>query len=136
MSGTLLSPRRPLSPHLQVWRWHVTMLASILTRMSGVGLYLGALLIVAWLAAAALGAETYDAFLAIAASPLGLVVWIGLTWALMYHGLAGLRHLIWDTGLGLQRHSANRLAEVSIWGSVILTVAFWAALILSGRVTL
>ena len=127
---------RPLSPHLQVWRWHVTMLASILVRVSGGALSVGALFVVAWLAALAFGPDAYATFTAWMGSPLGLLVWIGLTAALAYHFAGGVRHLIWDAGEGLTPKSANLLSTASIAFAVVVTVAFWAGLFMTGRVSL
>ena len=127
---------RPLSPHLQVWRWHVTMLASILVRVSGGALAVGALLVALWLMALAFGPDAYATFTAWMGSPLGLLVWIGLTAALAYHFASGVRHLIWDAGEGLTPKSANLLSAVSIAFAVVVTVAFWAGLFMTGRVSL
>lgn len=127
---------RPLSPHLQVWRWHVTMLASILNRMTGAALYVGALLVVAWIGALAFGPDAYDAFVAVAGSPLGLLVWFGFTVSLLYHFAAGIRHLIWDAGAGLTPKSADALSYGSIAFGVIASLAFWAWLFAVGRVAL
>jgi succinate dehydrogenase / fumarate reductase cytochrome b subunit len=127
---------RPVSPHLQVWRWHVTMLASILHRVSGVALYVGAILVVGWLAALAAGADAYAVFVQYAGSPLGLLVWFGLSAASFYHLASGLRHLVWDTGAGLSPKTASALAAASLWFAVLATPAFWAWLFLSGKVSL
>lgn len=127
---------RPLSPHLQVWRWHVTMLASILTRMTGGALYAGALLVAAWLLALAFGPGAYATFAELAASPIGLLVWIGLSFSLFYHLAAGVRHLIWDTGAALTPKAATSLAWWSIGFGVVATVVFWVALFATGRVSL
>ncbi len=127
---------RPLSPHLQVWRWHVTMLASILVRISGGALAVGALFVVAWLAALAFGPDAYATFTAWMGSPLGLLVWLGLTAALAYHFAGGVRHLIWDAGAGLTPKSANLLSTLSIVFAVAVTLAFWAGLFMTGRVVL
>lgn len=127
---------RPLSPHLQVWRWHVTMLASILVRVSGGALAVGALFVVGWLAALAFGPDAYAAWTAWMGSPLGLLVWLGLTAALAYHFAGGVRHLIWDTGEGLTPKSANLLSTLSIAFAVVVTIAFWAGLFMTGRVVL
>ncbi len=124
----------PLSPHLQIWRWHVTMLGSILHRVTGIGLYVGAIVVTAWLAALALGPETYAQFLTYAAHPLALIVWVGLSLCAFYHLASGVRHLIWDTGLGLKPKSADALATLSIWFAVLATIGFWAWLFLSGRI--
>ena len=116
---------RPLSPHLQVWRWHVTMLGSILHRATGVALYVGAVVVTAWLACAAAGPAAYGAFAHFGSSIVGLIVWIGLTLSATYHFAAGIRHLIWDTGAGLTRKSASAMASLSIWFAVIVTAGFW-----------
>lgn len=134
---TIRGPQdRPLSPHLGIWRWHVTMLGSILHRITGAGLYAGAALITAWLVCLAAGPECYAAFVALASSPLGLLVWIALSAAAFYHLFAGVRHLVWDMGLGLQLKSANALATWSIVLGLLATIAFWAWLFMSGRVAL
>jgi succinate dehydrogenase / fumarate reductase cytochrome b subunit len=127
---------QPLSPHLQVWRWHVTMLCSILHRVTGVGLYVGAFVVTAWLVALAGGAGTYGLFLSVAGHPLALVVWVGLSFCAFYHLASGIRHLVWDTGLGLKLKSADALANLSIWFSVLATIAFWAWLFVSGGIVL
>lgn len=127
---------RPLSPHLQVWRWHVTMAASILHRISGSALSAGAVLVGIWLLALAFGPEAYATFTGLSASPLGLLVWFGLTVALCLHLAGGVRHLIWDAGHGLSIKAADALSWASMIGGVVVAVAFWALLFASGRVAL
>lgn len=127
---------RPLSPHLQVWRWHVTMLASILHRVTGGALSVGAVLIGLWLLALAFGPEAYATFTGWMGSPLGLLVWFGLTVSLAYHLAAGVRHLIWDAGEGLSPKSANALSTASIVFGAVAAVVFWVALFMTGRVVL
>lgn len=127
---------RPLSPHLQVWRWHVTMLASILTRITGAALYGGAALIVLWLGSLAFGPDVYARFVALAGSPLGLLVWFGLTVSLTYHFAAGVRHLVWDAGTGLTPKSADLASHLSIWFGVIAALVLWVALFVLGKVSL
>jgi len=127
---------RPLSPHLQVWRWHVTMLGSILHRVSGGALSVGALLVVGWLLALAFGPDAYGTFVSLAGSPLGLLVWFGLTLALTYHLASGIRHLIWDAGSGLEPRTASTLTTASIVAAVVVALAFWAFLFATGRVSL
>lgn len=127
---------RPLSPHLQVWRWHVTMLGSILHRMSGAALYGGAIVIAAWLGALAFGPDAYDAFVAVAGSPFGLLVWFGLSLALVYHLASGVRHLVWDMGAGLTPKASSSLTTLTIVIGVVGTLAFWAYLFASGKVSL
>ena len=127
---------RPLSPHLQVWRWHITMAASILNRMTGGALSVGALLIALWLLALACGPEAYATFAGWMGSPLGLVVWFGLTLALCLHLTGGVRHLIWDAGAGLSPKAADGLSWGSMIVGVLAAVGFWVLLFASGRVGL
>ena len=127
---------RPLSPHMQVWRWHVTMLGSILHRFTGIGLYVGAAAVTAWLTALAAGPDAYTLFMTWAGHPLALVVWVGLTLCAFYHLAAGMRHLTWDLGAGLQPRTADLLANLSIWFAIVATIGFWAVLFWSGRISL
>jgi succinate dehydrogenase / fumarate reductase cytochrome b subunit len=116
---------RPLSPHLQVYRWPVTMATSILHRITGVGLSLGTLLLAWWLVAAAAGPDYYAMVQAVLGSILGRLILLGFTWALFYHLLSGIRHLVWDTGRGYSIPVANRASWLVIVGSVVLTVLAW-----------
>ncbi|QBX37069.1 succinate dehydrogenase, cytochrome b556 subunit [Brevundimonas sp. S30B] len=127
---------RPLSPHLQTWRWHITMAASILFRATIGAASFGALFAVAWLAAAAFGPEAYSNLLVFAGSPLGLLIGFGLTWVLLSFLLNGGRHLLNDLGEGLTVESANLLAHIAVWGPVVLAVLFWIGLFASGRISL
>lgn len=126
----------PLSPHLQVWRWHVTMTASILHRISGSALSAGAVLMGLWLLALAFGPEAYAIFTGWMGSPLGLVAWFGLTLALAYHLASGIRHLVWDTGAGLSPRTASLLSSLSIAAGALIAVGFWIWLFAAGRVAL
>lgn len=127
---------RPLSPHLQVWRFHATMTGSILNRTAAGALSVGSVVFVAWLAAAAFGPEAYAAFSGLMGSPVGLLIWFGVTLAATYHLTAGVRHLIWDAGSGLTPKAATSLTWLSLWGALILAVGFWAILFATGKVTL
>ncbi|MDO1559125.1 succinate dehydrogenase, cytochrome b556 subunit [Brevundimonas sp. 2R-24] len=136
-TGRFRAPHpRPLSPHLQVWRWHVTMAASILHRMSGIGLYIGAILVTAWLLSLAAGPEAYERFAAFGGSWLGLLLWFAFSAAGFYHLASGLRHLVWDTGRSLDVPSANAWAWGTIVFAAVATVAFWALLFAQGRISL
>lgn len=121
-----------MSPHLQVWRWHITMAASIATRVTGVGLYLGALILAAWALCLASGPEAYATFLAVMGSPLGKLVLFGMTISFFYHLAAGVRHMIWDLGYGLTLKSANALSAASFAFAVAATVAVWAIAAMTG----
>ena len=127
---------RPMSPHLQTWRWHVTMTASILFRITIGAASVGSIILVGWLAALAFGPEVYDGVLAFAASPFGLFVGFGLTVVLFSFFLNGARHTINDLGAGLTPKSANTLSSIAVWGPVPLAVLFWVLLFASGRVSL
>jgi len=116
---------RPLSPHLQIYRWPVTMATSILHRATGCALAAGTLLLAWWLVAAAAGPEYYAMVQAILGSILGRLVLLGFTWALFYHLLNGIRHLFWDAGHGYSLPVANKSGWAVIIGSVVLTVLAW-----------
>lgn len=113
---------RPLSPHLQVYRPQLTSITSILTRITGNGLIVGTMLIVWWLAAAAAGPEAFATADAVLTSWFGDIVLFLSLWAAAYHYLAGLRHLIWDSGVGLDIPTAEKLGWGVVIGSVVLTV--------------
>lgn len=115
---------RPLSPHLQVYRWPLTMTMSILHRASGVILTVGSFGLVWWLLALADGGEHYANAAAIVASPVGLLLLFGFSLALVYHLLNGLRHLVWDIGWGFEIPDAYR----SGWAVAVLTVVFTATI--------
>lgn len=127
---------RPLSPHLQVWRFHATMTGSILNRIAAGALSVGSVFFVAWLAAAAFGPEAYEIFTRLMGSSVGLVIWFGITLAASYHLTAGVRHLIWDVGSSLTPKAATSLTWLSLWGALIIAVGFWAVLFATGKVTL
>ena len=127
---------RPLSPHLQVWRFHLTMAGSILNRIAAGALSVGTVFVVAWLGAAAFGSDAYARFASIMGSPLGLLVWFGLSLAGAYHLTAGIRHLIWDSGAGLTPKAATNLTIASMVAAVVLVAVFWGALFMTGRVVL
>lgn len=122
----------PLSPHLQIWRWHATMAASILTRATGVALYVGILIVAGWALALASGPDAYGAFMGVMASPLGKLVLLGLTVSIFYHLAAGIRHLAFDTGRGFDPKFANMTAIGCIVFALLATVVVWAIAIATG----
>jgi succinate dehydrogenase / fumarate reductase cytochrome b subunit len=113
---------RPLSPHLQIYRWQIPMLTSILTRITGNALIVGVMLAVWWLLAAATSDRQFAMADAVATSWFGDLVFTGSLWAVWYHYLAGLRHLYFDAGRGLDIPTAEKLGMGCIIGSVVLTV--------------
>lgn len=118
---------RPLSPHLQVWRFHVTMLGSILHRISGAGLYFGALLMAGWALSLASGPDAYATFMSLMVSIPGKAVMLLLTLGFFYHLAKGVQHLFWDTGRGFTLAAANAGSMACIGFTVVATLATWAA---------
>ena len=116
---------RPLSPHLQIYKPMLTMMMSIVHRITGFGLYFGTLLLAWWLNAAASGPNAYAKFEWFAGSLIGRLILFGYTWALIHHTLGGIRHLIWDTGRGFGAQQREWLAAATIIGSIVLTVIVW-----------
>lgn len=117
--------RRPLSPHLQIYSFMLTMMMSITHRITGAGLYFGTLLLAWWLIAAATGPEAFataDWFLG---SILGRLILFGFTWALFTHLMGGIRHMIQDTGRAMEHPAREILAHLTLWGGIILTIAVW-----------
>jgi len=118
----------PLSPHLQVWRWHATMASSIFHRASGVANYIGAILFTVWLVLAASGPEAYSAWENLRGGPVGMLVTlalIGFTLSLSYHLLNGLRHLAWDAGKGFDPKGSNQRSILIIAAAVVITALIW-----------
>jgi succinate dehydrogenase / fumarate reductase, cytochrome b subunit len=126
---------RPLSPHLQIYRPMLTMVMSIANRITGGALYFGMALLVLWLVAAARGPEAFATIQALYGSWLGLLILFGFTWALMLHTLAGIRHLIWDMGRGLDLRSVEWGAVAVLAGSIVLTAVLWLTVFFQGAPT-
>jgi succinate dehydrogenase / fumarate reductase, cytochrome b subunit len=116
---------RPLSPHLQIYRPQINMVMSVFHRLTGSALYLGAALIARWLIAAATGPDYFAFVNGLFATWVGMIVIVCYTWALIHHLLGGLRHLIWDTGAGLDIASVNLLSWGTIVLSLLLTAGLW-----------
>ena len=123
----LVRRERPLSPHLTIYRPPITMTMSIIHRITGGALYFGTLLVAVWLMAAATSQGAFDWVNWAFGTWLGRLVLFGYTWALMHHMLGGVRHFIWDTGAGLEKHTASKIAWATLAGSVVLTLLIWVA---------
>ncbi len=123
---------RPLSPHLQIYRPMLTMMLSIIHRITGAALYFGMALLGWWVFAAAMGPEAYASFQAVAGSIPGQLILFGFTWALVHHLIGGLRHLIWDTGRGFDLVTVEWMARASVAASVTITLVIWAVALFSG----
>jgi succinate dehydrogenase / fumarate reductase cytochrome b subunit len=117
--------RRPLSPHLQVYRWPISMALSILHRASGVALGVGTLLMAWWLIAAATSPSAFAIAQGFIGSPIGLLVLFGWTVALMFHFCCGIRHLVWDLGKGFEAPSYNNSAWMVVIGTALSSVLIW-----------
>jgi succinate dehydrogenase / fumarate reductase cytochrome b subunit len=125
MSNTT-DARRPLSPHLQIYRPMLTMMMSIAHRISGASLAVGFILLAWWLIAVSVGPEAFATVNGFFASLFGRFLLFLFSWALIHHMLGGIRHLIWDTGRGLDLVSIEVLAWATVIGSTVLTFALWA----------
>lgn len=121
----MTSDPRPLSPHLQVYRWQLTSVMSILHRASGIALSAGAILLVWWLVAAAAGPQPYAGVQDFLGSWLGLLMLFGWSVALFYHLCNGLRHLWWDSGHGLELPSVYAGGWVVVAATAALTIIAW-----------
>ena len=116
---------RPLSPHLSIYRPMLTMMMSIVHRITGGALYFGMLLMVWWLIAAASGPNAYANVQWFMETLIGRLILLGYSWALLHHMLGGIRHLIWDTGRGFGPNEREWLTLATLVGSVVLTVVLW-----------
>lgn len=122
---------RPLSPHLQIWKWGPAMTVSILHRVSGNGLaVVGLGVLLWWLCSLASGPAAYESFQGHATSWYGFVVLIGLTWAFFNHLCSGLRHFVLDIGAGYELDLNRIWSWISMVGGVALTAGFWAFVLL------
>src|SRR5688572_18074737 len=117
--------RRPLSPHLSIYRWRITMAMSILHRLSGAGLYFGMAILVWWLAAAAAGPEPFALANGIVTSWFGIAILVAATWGLVHHALGGLRHFVWDFGVAMEPGTRDQMAWATLVGSIVLTALTW-----------
>ncbi len=124
-SGLPKTSTRPLSPHIQIYRWTLTMMLSILHRATGVALYAGTVLLAWWLLAVATGPEAYAVVQDISGSWYGRLVLFGYTWALFHHMFGGIRHFVWDTGRGFDLKVVEILARFTTIMPLILTGLAW-----------
>ena len=121
----MIDSKNPLSPHLQIYRWHVSSLLSITHRISGVINLLALILIFFWLLVLSFGENNYELFLLTINSFLGKFILIGFTWSMSFHLLSGIRHLVWDLGYGFEIKTANISGIIVIISSLALTIIFW-----------
>ena len=125
MAGRPTSPR-PLSPHMTIWKWQVHAIVSILHRITGNAMALGAVvLFLWWLIAAASGPAAYATFMDVATGWFGMLVGIGFTWVFFQHLCSGIRHLVMDTGQGFDLATSRTLATATLVVSALLTALTW-----------
>ncbi len=122
-----LEQRRPLSPHIQIYKLSTTMIVSGAHRVTGIALYAGTLLVAWYLLAAASGPDSFATASAVFNSFLGRLVLFGYTFALVLHTVGGLRHAVWDAGLGFEPAQRDLLAVGSLVSAGVLTILIWIA---------
>ena len=125
MTNSDIPRERPLSPHLQVYSPMLTMMMSIVHRITGAALYFGTALVVWWLVAAASGGAYFDLVNGFFGSWFGRLILLGYTWAAIHHMLGGIKHLVWDTGRGFELPTVERNAKLTLAGSIVLTILVW-----------
>ncbi len=123
---------RPLSPHLQIYAPMLTMMMSIVHRITGAILYVGTLGLAWWLIAAATGPGYYGFVQGVFGSALGKLVLVAYSWALIHHMLGGLRHLVWDTIHGFELPTVELMARLNLAGSLVATALLWGYLLIAG----
>ncbi len=116
---------RPLSPHLTVYRWPITMILSIMHRVSGVALSFGFVIFAIWIGSISLGSRFYELAFGLLGSPIGQVLLWVWSFAFFFHLCNGIRHLYWDTGRGFTKNSVEFSAYIVIFFSVVITIIFW-----------
>ena len=117
--------KNPLSPHLQIYRWHISSLLSITHRIAGVINLLALILIFFWLLFLSFGESNYELFLILINSFFGKFILVAFTWSMSFHLLSGIRHLFWDFGYGFEIKTANISGVIVIIFSLALTIIFW-----------
>jgi succinate dehydrogenase / fumarate reductase cytochrome b subunit len=128
----LQQTERPMSPHLGIYRWQLTMTLSIVHRSTGIALSVGTILLCWLLVALATGADSYNTVRAFCASPLGIILLAGWSWSLFFHLCNGIRHLLWDVGYGFEIPRAYATGWAVVVTSIVLTVLVWAVALKGG----
>ena len=117
--------KNPLSPHIQIYRWQVSSLVSIIHRITGILNLLGLIFICVWISSVGIGEDLFGFFSVFLRSFIGKFILIGFTWSMGYHLLSGIRHLFWDLGYGYEIKTANLSGIIVIIGSLFLTIVLW-----------
>ena len=117
--------KNQLSPHLQIYRWQISSLISIIHRITGILNFLGLIFISVWISSAGISENSFEYFSVFLKSFIGRFILIGFTWSMSYHLLSGIRHLFWDLGYGYEIKTANFSGILVILSSLILTIVLW-----------
>jgi len=120
--------KSPLSPHLSIYRWPITMTLSILHRVTGVAMSVGLVVLCAWLVSAAAGAADYERVASLLSTVIGWLMLVGFSFAFFFHLANGVRHLFWDVGYGFEKYQANASAWFVLLLASGMTAAFWTLL--------
>ena len=123
----MIDNQNPLSPHLQIYRWHISSLLSITHRISGIINLITLIFIFFWLLVLSFSESNYEIFLLMINSFIGKFILIGFSWSMSFHILSGIRHLVWDFGYGFEIRTANISGIIVIILSLTLTIVFWLA---------
>jgi succinate dehydrogenase / fumarate reductase cytochrome b subunit len=121
-------PDRPLSPHASVYKFKYTIVSSFLNRLTGIALTVGLIPLVYWLMALANGPQAYSEAAVVLANPVFKLIYVGLVFSFSYHLMGGIRHLVWDTGRGLERRQAQQSAWIVVGAAILLTILLLIAL--------
>jgi succinate dehydrogenase / fumarate reductase cytochrome b subunit len=124
--------KRPLSPHIGIYRLTLSMLMSGVHRITGLAMVAGMIVVAWWLLAAAAGRNAYGTFEAFETSWIGRLILFGFSWALLHHVLGGIRYLIWDLGIWVDNDEREWLIRANVVGSILCTVLLWVILVLAG----
>ena len=121
----MINNQNPISPHLQIYRWHISSLLSITHRIAGVINLLAIILMFFWILTFSFSENDYELFLQIINSFFGKFILIGFTWSMSFHTFSGIRHLFWDMGYGFEIKTANISGILVIFSSLVTTIIFW-----------
>jgi len=121
----MIDNQNPLSPHLQIYRCHISSLLSITHRISGIINLITLIFIFFWLLVLSFSESNYEIFLLMINSFIGKFILIGFSWSMSFHILSGIRHLVWDIGYGFEIKTANISGIIVIISSLVLTIIFW-----------
>ena len=121
----MIDNHNPISPHLQIYRWHISSLLSITHRITGVINLLALILMFFWILTFSFGEKNYELFLLTINSFFGKFILIGFTWSMSFHIFSGIRHLAWDMGYGFEIKTANISGIVVFLSSLVTTIIFW-----------